>query len=1013
MASAKSKFNESYILRPLTKVRQFERKSIPSEKTLTKIIENPNTAQRNKSIKKVANDFASGLNETVKKSVNEGVQSMATRVMADELKRLSAAGIKISNVNARRTFDEYMSKFNREKFLGRSSQSRLNAITKRVSKDLESSSKNFTKSSNPARKVSEMVGTILGKRRGYYSSPGKYVSFSAKRTIDRFIASEVARSRRGMIAHLSETVGSGLVRWITRKDPKVCPLCRSIEAGSNVDPKDLQGVRPEGVYYASDVPISHPFCRCRLEVVISFENSLLNEASGNVDSFLGQFDGKTLTSAQSAAYLEEYAKRYGKVVKLSDIPEAEKKARVETYREMVENSSITAASKIDRMFANNVSRGQLQSVKDLAAVLGKNVPDELMNVLGPENISRILMKDASSELAEKASLMFKDNIKQKVEKSLASVDEHVKLAEYYKGMSEAAPSRRGKALIKNAMATEINAARREAGQALGYVDGQERYLKLMKEKPKSIYMRFPDSSSMDDFIKKYPNKDYIPVKGKNVISLDVNKSGGLLKDATVESSDFQRVTDIKKGKMNVGPGGQYNPRGTKKEFSLFPKQESVVKFMKDSESAIINSAPGTGKTPMTIAAIRELQVEGKIEKKVLYVTKNRLESQVVDSWDKFVGNNRAGFAEDLAGRKKLYSDPNKDVHVISHSSFLDDAKKGLIKQKDYDAVIFDEFQEMGDAMKGELKNFSKPRYRFALSGTPVKENINEAWKFVDWVDPKLFKMKSDYVNLYSKAAQSSPFFQDAVYRDINKKMYKRLITQKQLELKPMESFGKEEVTIKLGRNNAQIIKNLENKYASLGPTKGVEKTKIRAKMKEFLDGPIREKVDALNSYIVKNPDTKKIIFVQDANQMEQVEKALRDSGARNYWGGPVDIHKLGSITKPDKVSMVKDAFKESIDPDAIIIMDRTATAGHDFPFAGVVVNWSPPANYSGWEQRVARAWRKGNKGTKTYDMFTDAGEDLKRIQSLKTSRKVFTAFSEAEEVDDSGLLSLIREELMK
>ena len=96
--------------------------------------------------------------------------------------------------------------------------------------------------------------------------------------------------------------------------------------------------------------------------------------------------------------------------------------------------------------------------------------------------------------------------------------------------------------------------------------------------------------------------------------------------------------------------------------------------------------------------------------------------------------------------------------------------------------------------------------------------------------------------------------------------------------------------------------------------------------------------------------------------------------------------------------------------DSVIILDSTARVGHDFPFVETVINWTPPPNYSSWLQGICRAWREGNKRTKVYDMFTDTMEDVKRKRRIQTTRKVFTAFSDAEGVDDTGLLSLFKDE---
>lgn len=975
-------------------------RNLPSAQVLSKVGGITVPERRAEQLDKVVKKFSQGFKEQVFNQVKIGVNQMSTIAMQREAKEMEKMGIKIPPAMVKQYAEDFASTFAKRKIDGSTMRQRLSGIVKRVEGDIKGVVRDMRGVSPNVRegRAERVLRLERGEVKQVYMR-GEKNSFSAYRSANRLIQSEMGLARREAVTFFGKNIGAEYVKWITRGDKYVCPVCRAYATGTDLASNEQQGL---GVYSIDGIPLSHPHCRCRVVVLPVTGMDLMVEAQGSMQQLLNMYGGEALTAEASSEYIKGYFSKRQEMDNILDLSPERKAVRANAYREVIDEKAITGLQQQDRMFYNNVARGQRRVVADLMSAANLKVDSRIVDLVGPENAIRMLLSEGVPKDLAAVRNAFTSATSVRIAESMKVVDSELTTASQFKALSrgaEAAGNRAQARAYRLNMINSINKARREAGQSLGYVDGQERIVKnLLAPNPKMV-IRLNSVEDARAFTKLVPLKKFTVSRSANAIVADVKEFRPFIFKGNPVAQAEQKLLDIRAGKFNTAG---YRPVGMRREYKLKPKQQAVVRFMKEQERAIINSAPGTGKTVMSFSTITDLVSSGNIKKDVLYITSKGLTGGVVDDYNKFfVDRIGIGNAEELKERAALYADKSKKIKVIGHNGFLNDVKAGRIDFKKFDAVVVDEFQNMGPEGLHALSQ-ANTKYRYGVSGTVAKNAVGDLWGMMKWVDPALFKSKGEFVSLFSEATQKSTFFQDAVYRNINKKMSTRLITQKQLGLDPLDERP---ISVPLTGKRVKDMRAMESKYNN-PRTKASNKTKLRTEMKEYIDGALPEKVEFLPKFLKAHSKEKKIIFVQNKGQADMLEKQLKKQGFN------MDrVQRITSGMKED-VDEVKNKFRERGDP-AIMIMDATASAGHDLPQAQALLHWSTPSNYNTWLQRTARMYRIGNKKAAVYNFHTGSLEDVMRHDEFVRTSKVFKALSDAESVDETGLLGTFKEELRK
>ncbi len=175
---------------------------------------------------------------------------------------------------------------------------------------------------------------------------------------------------------------------------------------------------------------------------------------------------------------------------------------------------------------------------------------------------------------------------------------------------------------------------------------------------------------------------------------------------------------------------------------LYPYQIQGIKFLISNNFALLADQMGTGKTVMSTTALRIMFIKGKVKKALIIVPLN-----LISVWE----NHLKEWAPELQfitirGESHLRDITwklNSHIYLISYDTLRGDFKNRdhLLEEfrKNLDIVILDEAHNIKnpDAVKTKaVKYISKfTKYRWALSGTPLQNNLRELISLYEFLNP--------------------------------------------------------------------------------------------------------------------------------------------------------------------------------------------------------------------------------------------------------------------------------------
>jgi SNF2 family DNA or RNA helicase len=236
-------------------------------------------------------------------------------------------------------------------------------------------------------------------------------------------------------------------------------------------------------------------------------------------------------------------------------------------------------------------------------------------------------------------------------------------------------------------------------------------------------------------------------------------------------------------------------------FTIPPKLEPVLrdyqkhgfKWMKTLASfgfgGILADDMGLGKTLQSIAFIQSERDEIRKKKHPVLIV---CPASLTYNWRSEIMN----FTPDITSlivdgtqenRAKLLQQATEfDVVITSYPLLLRDVH--LYARISFHTVFFDEAQVFKNPLTQTAKAVKKitARYRFALTGTPVENSIEELWSIFHVVFPELFQGLKEYSHLTRKSIvrRSRPFILRRVKEDVLLELPKKVESLETVDLLP-------------------------------------------------------------------------------------------------------------------------------------------------------------------------------------------------------------------------------------
>ena len=390
---------------------------------------------------------------------------------------------------------------------------------------------------------------------------------------------------------------------------------------------------------------------------------------------------------------------------------------------------------------------------------------------------------------------------------------------------------------------------------------------------------------------------------------------------------------------------------------------------------------GLGKTLQAIAFLSSQLQENS---RVLILAPSGLIYNWADEFKKFAPNLDVAVVHGLKPYRETILAEKHQVYVTSYATFRQDSE--IYRNLSFDFLFLDEAQVMKNAqtkIAKILRKFVVPSV-FALSGTPIENNLGELWSIFQIVLPGLLPAKKDFMKL--PAERVAQFIKPFVMRrkkedvltelpDLIEVVYKNELEDQQkaiylAQLQQMQERLGQVTDAEFQRNRVEILTGL-------------------MRLRQICDTPAlfmedykgdSGKLDSLRDLLgqIAEGNHRVLIFSQFRGMLDRIENELPQLGLTSF-------KITGSTPSQERQEMTK-AFNQG-ERDVFLISLKAGGVGLNLTGADTVILvdlWWNPAVES---QAIGRAHRMGqDQAVEVYRLVT-RGTIEEKIQELQEEKK--------------------------
>ena len=390
---------------------------------------------------------------------------------------------------------------------------------------------------------------------------------------------------------------------------------------------------------------------------------------------------------------------------------------------------------------------------------------------------------------------------------------------------------------------------------------------------------------------------------------------------------------------------------------------------------------GLGKTLQAIAFLSSQMHE---KSRVLILAPSGLIYNWADEFQKFAPNLDVAVVHGLKPYRETILAEKHQVYVTSYATFRQDSE--IYRNLSFDFLFLDEAQVMKNAqtkIAKILRKFVVPSV-FALSGTPIENNLGELWSIFQIVLPGLLPAKKDFMKL--PAERVAQFIKPFVMRrkkedvltelpDLIEVVYKNELEDQQkaiylAQLQQMQERIERVTAAEFQRNRVEILTGL-------------------MRLRQICDTPAlfmedyrgdSGKLDSLRDLLsqIAEGNHRVLIFSQFRGMLDRIEDELPQLGLTSF-------KITGSTPSQERQEMTK-AFNQG-DRDVFLISLKAGGVGLNLTGADTVILvdlWWNPAVES---QAIGRAHRMGQEQAVEVYRLVTRGTIEEKIQELQEQKK--------------------------
>ena len=405
------------------------------------------------------------------------------------------------------------------------------------------------------------------------------------------------------------------------------------------------------------------------------------------------------------------------------------------------------------------------------------------------------------------------------------------------------------------------------------------------------------------------------------------------------------------------------------------------KTLSDYEfGGILADEMGLGKTIQTIAFLLSNK-----DKKSIVITPTALIYNWKNELEKFAPTLKVGILHAVKSEREKILDniDNYDVLLTTYTTYKNDMDK--YKNINFDYCIIDEAQNIKnpDAIITKAIKNVNAKVRFALTGTPIENNLIELWSIFDFIMPGYLYNKSKFKSIFVNNDKNIIELKKLIKPFILRRTKKEVITElpDKIEQKIIIDLEKEHKRAYKGYVNLITRKIKENNQDSITVFSYLTKLRQLCLSPELMVKNYQgrnSKLDVLINIIKDSSNEKILVFSQFTKVLEVIGKRLNEE---NILYSYLD----GKTSAKDRVKLVEE-FNTNNNKVFLISLKAGGT-GLNLTSANIVVHFDPWWNPAVEDQASDRAHRIGQKNVVNVIKLIAKDTAEERVINLQETKK--------------------------
>ena len=497
------------------------------------------------------------------------------------------------------------------------------------------------------------------------------------------------------------------------------------------------------------------------------------------------------------------------------------------------------------------------------------------------------------------------------------------------------------------------------------------------------------------------------------LEIDIDKNKSLYLQEKLRVLDFIKGGDVLQKIVQKLVNNDFKRSVTPKSFNgiLRKYQKEGFKWLNELSElgfgGILADDMGLGKTIQVITFVLS-----KRSKKTLIITPTSVLYNWKDEFERFAPNVRVGLVHGTkAQRDRMLSEIKKyDVLITTYGTLKNDENEYEKLQFDY--CIIDEGQNIKNPTSKTTLSVKKinSKCNFALTGTPIENNLMELWSIFDFVMPGFLFTKERFKGKFIQNKNTeelksliTPFILRRVKEDVldelPEKIEKKYLVDMTTKQKSIyKSYVKEiKEKLKSSKGNTNMLTFITKlREVCLDPSLIMDDYNGGS-------GKINALMELLDNYIAGNK--KILVFSQFTSALKKIEKNLEEVGI-NY------IYLDGSIGSKERGELVK-KFNEDPLISVFLISLKAGGVGLNLTSASVVIHFDPWWNPAIENQATDRAHRFGQKNVVEVIKLISKDTIEEKILLLQEDKKeLIESLMDEKEMDGKKFKRLSEDEIL-